>query len=356
MTSYLEYRAGPGIFQLIKEQGLRADSICAFAAPAGGPKWFVCVGFDRMLIKTRFLHKASRRVLLAGASAGAWRCLAMSCQDPLDAYEKLRIAYSRNIFTAQDTPRSIGEALKNNVGAFLGEEDVSHILAHPHYDLAIHVVRARGPAASENMKIQAAGLIAAFLMNAVSPRAMNSLFERVIFTTRAPGAFSSGDHSGPTMVPLSRENLPLAALATGSLPYIVAGVMNIPGAPAGTYRDGGVRDYQLNEDYSEGGDKITLFFHYQERIIAGWFDKRLFWRSRPENHLRNLLQIFPSRDFMELLPDQRLPDRNDFIKYVDDPGERIRRWDEVSRISDLLGEQFLEDVESGRIRDRVKPF
>jgi hypothetical protein len=155
---------------------------------------------------------------------------------------------------------------------------------------------------------------------------------------------------------LTRENLALAALATGSLPYIVAGVTDIPGAPPGTYRDGGVRDYQLNEDYSRGGNGITLFFHYQERIVPGWFDKKLFWRSLPRNYFRSLLQVFPSRDFLELLPDQRLPDRNDFIEYANDPGERMRRWDEVSRVSDVLGEQFLEDVESGRIRDRVKPF
>jgi len=356
MKSYLEYRAGPGIFPLIKEQGLRSDNVGAFAGPAGGPKWFVSVGFDKTLIKSRFLEQAGRRVLLAGSSAGAWRCLAMVCKDPLDAYEKLRIAYSRNIFTTQDNPLTISQALRSNVAAFLGERDISHILAHPHFDVAIHAVRARGPAASENLKIQASGLIAAFLMNVISPRAMNSLFERIVFTSRTAGAPFSEDHSGPTIVGLTRENLSLAALATGSLPYIVAGVTDIPGAPPGTYRDGGVRDYQLNQDYSGGGDGVTLFFHYQERIVPGWFDKKLFWRSVPRNHLRRLLQVFPSSDFLELLPDRRLPDRNDFIQYADDPAERIRRWDEVSRVSDVLGEQFIEDVESGRIRDRVKPF
>ena len=260
MKSYLEYRAGSRILPSITEHGLKPRNIGAFAGPAGGPKWFVSVGFDKAVMKSGFLQRPSGRVLLAGSSAGAWRCLAMACQDPLDAYEKLRIAYSRNIFTAQDNPSTIGQALRNNVDAFLAERDVSHILAHRYYDLALHVVRGVGPAASENLKIQAGGLVAAFVFNAISPKMLNSLFERVIFCSGATDLPFSDDHSGARVVRLTRENLPLAALATGSLPYVVAGVRNIPGAPPGTYRDGGVRDYQLNEDYSHGYGRHNPFF------------------------------------------------------------------------------------------------
>ena len=57
-----------------------------------------------------------------------------------------------------------------------------------------------------------------------------------------------------------------------------------------------------------------------------------------------------------MLPDSRLPNRTDFTIFVNDPMERIRRWDEVSRLSEILGDEFLEAVESNRIRELVRPI
>ncbi len=52
----------------------------------------------------------------------------------------------------------------------------------------------------------------------------------------------------------------MAALATGALPYVVSGVENIPGAPPGVYRDGGLMDYQLNQDYDAPEGTISHLF------------------------------------------------------------------------------------------------
>ncbi len=356
MTEFLQYRAGRAVLPLLREEGLRPRRVRVFAGPAGGPKWFVSVGFDRALIESRFLQRAGHRVLLVGASAGAWRCLAMACKVPLNAYEKLRIAYSRNVFNKMDTPESIGAALKRNVEDFLGDADVPFILDHPDFDLAIHSVRSRGPAASWNRKIEGSTLIGAFLLNMVARRGLSIFYERVIFISApVPPLFLENSFRGRS-VGLNRENLRQAALATGSLPYIVAGVRNIPAAPPGTYRDGGLADYQLNQDYCPGEEGITLFFHHQERIIPGWFDKVLPWRKPPKGSLDRVLQIYPGRDFLRLLPDGRVPDRTDFTVFANDPAERIRRWDRVSELSSVLGEEFLEDVESGRIGKKVRPL
>jgi len=48
-----------------------------------------------------------------------------------------------------------------------------------------------------------------------------------------------------------------------------------------------------------------------------------------------------------------LPDRQDFITFVNNPAERMRRWDKASDLSEILGREFLEAVESGKIRDLV---
>lgn len=355
MKSYLRYRAGAKIFDLIKEEGLDPKKIRVFAGPAGGPKWFVSVGFDKALIRSKFLGKPGWRVLLTGASAGAWRCLAMACRDPLDAYERLRIAYSRNIFTAADTPLTVAQALKNNVDDFIQDDDVGYILNHPLFDVVVHTVRGKWLAASEKRLIQATGLIAAAFANIFSMRGVLFFFDRVVFYSGfGPPQFIKNFNG--LAVGLNEANLKLAALATGSLPYVVTGVKNIPGAPQGIYRDGGLIDYQLNQDYCPGEDGYTLFFHYQERIIPGWFDKKFSWKKPPKGSLDRVIQVYPGPDFIRLLPDQRLPDRTDFITFVDDPGERIRRWDEVSRLSEILGEEFLEAVESKRVRGLVEPM
>ncbi|MBI5569999.1 MAG: hypothetical protein HY914_08650 [Desulfomonile tiedjei] len=356
MKDYLRFKAGPDILPLVRDEGLAPRRVRVFAGPAGGPKWFVSVGFDRGLMQSHFFEKAQGRVLLAGSSAGAWRCLAMMCRDPLTAHEKLRMAYSRNVFTTADTPETIGDALRKNVEAFVDEEDVPFILHHPVHDLFMHTVRSRGPAASERAGVQGAALLVAAAMNVFSSHAMRLMFQRVAFyaAPEEPACLNHGFDGASAR--LTAENLRMAAVATGSLPYIIAGVSHIPAAPLGVYRDGGLLDYQLNQDYHPGNGGLILFFHYQERIVPGWFDKKLPWRKPPSGSLNRVLQVFPGPDFLKLLPDGRLPDRKDFETFVNNPSERFRRWDEVSRLSGILWEEFIESVESKAIRQLVRPL
>jgi hypothetical protein len=356
MKQYLGYRAGARALPLIREHGLEPERIAVFAGPAGGPKWFVSVGFDQVLMETDMLRRGPGRVLLVGSSAGGWRCLAMAAAHPQDAYERLRIAYSRNVFTRRDNQYTVSQALRSNVDHFLTDEDIAFVLAHPSFDVAIHVVRSSGPAAVENRLIQGTALLGTALLNVLSPRFMRLCYERILFHTgEAPPSFARERFAGRT-ARLTEENTREAALATGSLPYIIAGVPDIPGAPRGVYRDGGLIDYQLNQDYAPPPGHLTLFFHYQERIVPGWLDKRLTWRTAPPGSTDHLLQVFPGPDFLRLLPDGRLPDRSDFVDFVDNPGQRIRRWDEVSATSRILGEEFMNHIESGQIRKLVKPL
>jgi hypothetical protein len=353
---FVRFKAGTSVLGMIREEGLAPHRIRVFAGPAGGPKWFVSVGFDRGLMTSHFLERGGRRVLLAGSSAGAWRCLALMTKDPLAAYERLRIAYSRNSFTAADTPATIGAKLHDNVKAFLGAEDIPFLLNHPTYDVAIHTVRSRGLAAARTPSVQGAALVMAAALNAVTSHAMDLVFERVVFFAGPhEPSFVQNAFNGRA-VRLTADNLDMAALATGSLPYIVAGVRDIPAAPRGVYRDGGVLDYQLNQDYCPGTDGLTLFFHYQERIVPGWFDKPLSWRKPSARALERVLQVYPAEDFMKLLPDCRLPDREDFTTFAHDPAERIRRWDKVSELSSIVWEEFIDAVESKRIRELVEPL
>ena len=116
-------------------------------------------------------------------------------------------------------------------------------------------------------------------------------------------------------------------------------------------------DYQLNADYRPGAEGYTLFFHYQERIVPGWFDKKLSWRKP----VRSSLEPDNTGVFRALILSLsslagRIPDRDDFTTFLNDPAERIRRWDKASELSDILWQEFADAVESQRIRDLVEPL
>ena len=70
--------------------------------------------------------------------------------------------------------------------------------------------------------------------------------------------------------------------------------------------------------------------------------------------LSNVLMIFPSQSFVEKLPGEKVPDRTDFLTYIDDYQTRIKNWRKAVELSAPLGEEFLELVASGRIKDVIE--
>jgi hypothetical protein len=152
-------------------------------------------------------------------------------------------------------------------------------------------------------------------------------------------------------IPLDVTNFKPAVIASGALPLVVAGFRDIYGAPDGVYRDGGLLDYNLNHDYACKEDDLTLFFHHQERIVPGWLDKKLKSRRPAATILENVLMVYTSEKFVKKLQGGHVPDRDDFVAFIDDPATRIQNWRQAVDLCAPLGEQFLEVVESGKLRD-----
>jgi hypothetical protein len=203
--------------------------------------------------------------------------------------------------------------------------------------------------------MQNMGFGAAFLLNIINRSWRRFFVQQVIFYSGPrPPHFCLKDHFDGEAIPLSETNFKHAVLASGAIPLIIAGVKNIYGAPTGTYRDGGLIDYHLNQKYAAKDEDITLFFHHQERIIPGWLDKKLKYRRVPRSVLENVLMIYPSESFIQKFPGSKIPDREDFKLFVDDPETRIKNWWRAVDLSAPLGEQFLELVESRKIRHIVE--
>ena len=230
--------------------GLSPEDVSALVLPAIGPKWLVLYGIDSALVRAGFLEAAARarRLLLFGASAGAWRGLALAARDPARAIDALRDLYCEQHFTTQDSPAAISGAYRRLLRSVLTPEDLAHVAAHPELDLAIATVRARGLLALRPQKARASRVAGS---GGVAQRARASHAAHVL---RARGVQHGRSMrcSGRTRRGAGahgREHAE-AALASGTVPLYMQSVRDIPSAPQGMYMDGGFSDYHLNRQAS----------------------------------------------------------------------------------------------------------
>ncbi len=345
-SGLLSYRAGARALERLRRGGLGPGQIRAVVGPASGPRWLALAGLDQALLSTELLFQG--RVRLAGASAGAWRMMSFASRDPQAAHRRLLEGYIGQIFAKGDTPTVVSRAYRRLLRDVIGD-DLDHITDHPTFDLAIHTARCR---AGGHRAALLASLLAAGVLNVATARATGVLFERVLFARR-PSALPSFDGC---LVPLDRDNLLDAAQASGTVPIYLEAVRDPKSAPRGAYVDGGLTDYHLRATYATENEGLVLMFHYRRRLLPRWLDRFRDSRRPAPAAVADLLQIYPSPEFVAGLPDGQIPDRHDFKRFVDDPQERIRRWRQVAAASETLGEEFLSDLESGRLIERVQPI
>ena len=350
----IRVRAGRRAYEQIRAGGFALDCIGTYVGPAGGPRWLVASGFDLTLLEGGLLGRA-RPIWLVGASAGAWRFAAWLQPEAVKSYRRLMEAYISTTYEKKDTPETILQSVAAIINSYIEDDALPFALANKQYRLAVMTCRMKHLAASEGMLAQKVGFILSFLANALHPSLNYRFAERVVFFYGAkPPDFCLRKGFRGHFIPLSEVNFKSAVIASGAIPIAVAGVKDIFGAPDGVYRDGGFLDYHINQDYTTRSDELTLFFHHQERIIPGWMDKRLKRRRPPETALDSVVMVYPSETFIAGLPGGRIPDRGDFKTFVDDQVTRIANWRRAVELAAPLGEEFLELIESNRLKDVVE--
>jgi len=147
-------------------------------------------------------------------------------------------------------------------------------------------------------------------------------------------------------VDLVKANFELALQASCSIPFMLEAVHDIPGAPAGAYWDGGITDYHLHLDYGRS-DGLVLYPHFQQAVVPGWLDKGLEWRHKPTGFLDRMVLLAPAPDWVRSLPNGKLPDRNDFLRYGNDLQGRIRAWSTAAEASRQLADEFAQWLDKG---------
>ncbi len=352
--SRLRVKAGKKAYGIIKDGGFSFDLVSAYFGAAVGPRWLVASGFDQTLLSEKLLG-SKKPVQLTGSSAGAWRFAAWLQPQALESYRNFLDAYVTVDFTRNDTPATILKKFSHIINAYIEDDALSFALANKRYRLSVITARAKGPVASENGFLQKTGLAAGYIMNLFSRSNLYRFAERVVFFSGSkPPPFCFRPQFRGRYVRLSEANFKFAVMASGAIPLVVAGVKNIFGAPRGVYRDGGLIDYHLSHQFAENENDLVLFFHHEERIIPGWLDKKLKKRRPADETLENTVMIFPSQKFIDKLPDGKVPDRDDFMRYVDRGPQRIANWKKAVDLCAGLGEDFCALVQGGRIKDIVE--
>ena len=350
----IRVKAGEKAFEVIRDNGFDFDQVRVYAGPAVGPRWLVASGFDLTMIEKGLLGRTFP-ALLTGASAGAFRLAAWLQPEPEKSYRNLMAAYIGADYRRGDGPRQLCGEMQKVIDSYLDSDALPFALANKRYRLALVTARAMNLAASEIKPIQRLGVGLAFLGNALSASLLRWFYEQVVFYySPIPPKFCLGKDFRGRTIPLNAANFKAAVLASGAIPLVIAGVRNIFSAPTGVYRDGGLFQYHYNQDYGVKDGEFVLFFHHQEALVPGWLDKKLKYRRTPPSYLENSVMVFPTDEFVSRLPEGKVPERDDVVALMDEPDMRKQRWREAVRLSAGLGEDFLELVESGRIRQAVE--
>ncbi len=356
MSRDLLILAGKSAYRHIREKGLSPSDIEVVLGASGAAKWLTIHGLDAVIFSRWFADRKDP-LYLFGTSIGAWKFAAAASHDPLRSFDRLKDAYIHQYYNGRVTPDKVAKETQRIMDAFLSDRLMDEILSHPFLRIGFSAVRCKGLLSSPKGLVQAVGVWSAFDLNLLSRRFQRFCFDRVVFHDPRydPSVMDWSDF--PTdFIALNRLNFARALLASGSIPLIMEGVLNIPGARPGMYRDGGLLDYHPVLPLTPGRDRFVLYPHFYPHIIPGWFDKKLTRRRARGSLLDRVILLAPGPGYVSGLPFGRIPDRQDFIRLRGKDAQRVRAWDNAVDQSRRLGHEFMEAAETGRIRDLVRPI
>ncbi len=307
---------------------------------SGGAKLLGIAHLDGFLFSD-FLQRSQHPMALIGSSIGTWRHAALACPDPGAAIATLQTRYLNQSWEDDDRrPRgAIVDGLCEWVMDGLATEAAStHICKHPRFSTYIVTSRGKGLNGMASRAPLAAGMFLSALGNGISRTWLEAGFQRVVFHCGAD-TVSGFDFRDFDTIPITATPATLrdALLASGSIPFLMSGKRDIPGAPPGHYWDGGIIDYHF-DFANHTGDGLVLYPHFASTITPGWFDKALAFRRATPEMLDNVVLLAPSPRHLAALPNGKLPNRNDFGRFSQ--AERQSNWQRAMDLSMALADDF----------------
>lgn len=351
----IDIYAGKNALKTIQEHGFKQELFSNFLGASGGPKWFVLFGLDKYLFG-EFFKDRTTELNIIGSSAGAFRAACFAQKDPVAAISRLAEKYAHITYPDKPNIQDISNSAIDMLSHLFGETGIDEIIHNDIFKAHFIVAKSNGLTSHENQFIQGLGLLSSMLLNKANRKLLTLQYERYIYRPSSskvrindPYGFSSH------YVDFTRDNLSDALLASGSIPMIMRGIKNIANSPQGTYRDGGIIDYHfdfsLENNINTNNTPLTLYPHFTDEPKAGWFDKNSSRRVLSKNY-DNTVLIVPSKQFIQSLPYNKIPDRNDFKNLAEDI--RLKYWltvlSETDRLADNLHELIIKQ-DIGQIKE-----
>jgi hypothetical protein len=329
------------------ERGISASDIEIIAGAAGGPKWIILYELDKYLIN-EFLPKAQQTIHFVGGSIGAWRSAAYVLKDASSALDRLKEGYLNQRYSRPLTKDEVTNTCQDIIKYFLGPEGMAQVLDAPNRKLHIITSKAHFNTHSKSDRFLKYQLGKAALSNLLSRKGLNRSFTREVFSN-TNNSIIKNDGIRTVHHVMDEATLIPALRASGAIPVNIHPV-HLNGYE---YWDGGITDYHLDLSYRlENG--IVFYPHFLPHITPGWFDK--FHPYRQSQYHDDTLLLYPSKDFIHMLPDKRLTSRVDFDTYAGDPDLRIKKWYEAADLGKYLVDDFLKLLNPGILRENLDMF
>jgi hypothetical protein len=349
----LIFKAGTGAFKDVRKHGFSAEQIGTIVGASGGAKWLVLSQLDRVILN-RIVPKIPGPLHLLGSSIGAWRFACYGQNDPVAAIGRFERSYVEQRYSKNPDEKEISDAGRTTLDLILGETGAVDVINHPKLRTHMMTVKSRLVTSSDNRYLLGAGLVGAITANLAHRRLLGAFFSRGLFSDpRDRPPFYDVTGFPIHRIALTADNLRDAIIASGSIPMVMQGVRNIAGAPAGTYRDGGVIDYHLDMPTADP-DRLSFFPHFFDWLKPGWFDRQLAWRKVDPKHMDRTVLVCPSPEFIARLPDGKVPDRTDFVRMPEE--RRIRLWWEVVKACEQLAEELNDVLDKDQLATRLEPL
>ncbi len=353
MFDNISVRAGSKAIQIIQDEGLDPARIKVVAGASGSAKFLVLTGIDRVLIS--IFKDRTTPLYLIGTSIGAFRMAAFCQEDPLEAIGRLEHEYIEQQYSLKPTRHDVTLETRRIMDAYIDDEKIPAMLQHPVMKINFLSNKCKGLLKQEQLILQWAGLVLAAGTNLLSRNSLGYFLERALFSgpgTRPP--FATMDQFPMNHYNLTPANFKEALLSSGSIPVAMEGVSDIDGAP-GVFRDGGILDYHLDIPFLPESNGLVLYPHFYQTITPGWFDKGLHRKPLSKN-MENVVLVSPSNQFVKSLPLGKIPDRKDFMAFKGKDAQRKAIWRIVIEQNKILGNEFFEAVQSGKISQIVQPL
>ncbi len=348
----LSLKAGATAYRHIQQNGLEPSHISSIFAASGAAKWLAIYGLDKVIFNDWLTPLGQpenlHTVRLFGTSVGAFKLAAACHRNSAQGLDDLAQAYWQQNYPNGITPAEIEREFVHLRQAVLAGDHMNDILNHPYLHLSFAAVRCHGQLASDAPAQQRRACVKAALRNIIGRQALQDCVDRVVFhDPRVPFHIAGLDGYTTYGVALNTENFAAAITASGSIPVYMYGIENIPGAPEGVYRDGGLLDYHPVPGNFWQHSGIVLYPHFYSACTMGWLDKALPWRRAPKASMTHTVLLSPSEDFFARTRLGRPPDRQDFKRFANQDALRKELWREVMDLSHELGEEFLNLARSG---------